>query len=447
MNVPNINIKEILAKLSFLKDNLSLLVAIIIAVVALLMVVPNRLLSARLRGTVEENSIKAGRSIDTLIKDLDPETLKITSPKYVEACAQDANATEQYVEQAMKRELLSYNIFPDVNDRSRQLFERFGQEYRNGIVRMVGALDPGEAPTMTDITSALASAPRAMDSTGHGVRYDAGTLMGGAGLYGDRSGQGLFSYESLGETERKIVDQLCLGKAMSAKIYLSPTDVAGYAFWNEWSFTDRDSAYRDCWYWQLGYWIIEDVMTTLGEINQSASNVITAPVKRLMNVNFTFQRAGMSRMRAGRRGGVGRAEGERPVYVTDILKGLTTPCTARICNDSIDVVHFDVRVVVDATQIVPFMQSLCMAKAHRFYGYPRGDEPERKYEHNQITILESSVVPIEPTDIAHNLYRYGDRPVVELDLICEYVFNKTAAFEFIKPPQVKKDLEEAKSEG
>ena len=41
--------------------------------------------------------------------------------------------------------------------------------------------------------------------------------------------------------------------------------------------------------------------------------------------------------------------------------------------------------------------------------------------------------------IEHMVYRYGDAQVVELDLICEYVFNK-AAYEAVKPKQVKDDI-------
>ena len=33
-----------------------------------------------------------------------------------------------------------------------------------------------------------------------------------------------------------------------------------------------------------------------------------------------------------------------------------------------------------------------------------------------------------------------DSPVVELSLLCEYVFHRTPAFEAIKPEQIKKEL-------
>jgi hypothetical protein len=113
----------------------------------------------------------------------------------------------------------------------------------------------------------------------------------------------------------------------------------------------------------------------------------------------------------------------------------------------IDVVQFNVKLVVDATQVNSFMEQLCTAKPHTFRGF-YGDQPEQTYEHNQITILETNVSQVEKDGYTHYFYRYGDKPVVELDLICEYVFPRTPAFLEIIPKQVKDELKgEENSEG
>ena len=52
----NINVKEILKKLSFFKNNLSLLAAIFIAAVALLLFIPTRILGSKLRKTMEQRA-------------------------------------------------------------------------------------------------------------------------------------------------------------------------------------------------------------------------------------------------------------------------------------------------------------------------------------------------------------------------------------------------------
>ena len=100
--------------------------------------------------------------------------------------------------------------------------------------------------------------------------------------------------------------------------------------------------------------------------------------------------------------------------------------------------HFGLRVVVGVEHVMPFMKELCSAKTHKFSGW-FGDQPEQTFEHNQITILESSVVPVDRESYGHRNYRYGDDAVVELDLICEYLFE-TAAYKDMQPQQVKDDI-------
>jgi hypothetical protein len=65
------------------------------------------------------------------------------------------------------------------------------------------------------------------------------------------------------------------------------------------------------------------------------------------------------------------------------------------------------------------------------------------FKHNQISILESQIRPIDFASNEHQNYRYGPDPVVEVDLICEYIFNKNG-YEAIKPDLVKKDAETRK---
>jgi hypothetical protein len=95
-------------------------------------------------------------------------------------------------------------------------------------------------------------------------------------------------------------------------------------------------------------------------------------------------------------------------------------------------------VVVNAKSVLPFMKELCSAKEHKFSGFS-GREPEQMFKHNQMTILESTITPVERESRMHDYYRYGEDALVELDLICEYIFNK-AGYAEIKPEQVKTDL-------
>lgn len=456
MKAPNINIKDILKRLSFLRNNLALLVPIVITIVALLLLIPTRILSGKLRTTVEAQSVRTGTRVNSLMRDVNSVAEAEVMQAYIDAYAQDVNAIESKIARTVQRELLRYDLFgPDTNETSRVLFERFGAAYRAGIDRLLESVLAGTCPATAEIKETLKSAPRSTFQGGAG--YDAYRGMGDQGgsmtPYGYGGAGVMGRGESLGiatEMDRKIVDQICLDRARAHKLYASPVEVAGYAFWADWTFEGRDTAYKDCWYWQVGYWIIEDVFTSIRQINEGAESILDAPVKRLLSADFTLSRRRAARARA-RRGMRARRtdDTDGPRYVTSETDALTVPCTGRFTShvdetNGIDVVQFNVRVIVDATKVMPFMEQLCTAKPHTFRGF-YGDQPEQTYEHNQITILETSINPVETGSFAHALYRYGDQPVVEVDLIGEYVFNRTPAFEEIKPSQVKDDLREDES--
>jgi hypothetical protein len=429
MKAPNVNIKEILKKLGFLRNNLGLLVPILIAMVALLLFIPTRILSGKLQATVEQGSAGTGRQIESLTRQIRQAAPAGSREAYVDAYSQDVNEIDAMMAQTVYRELLSYEVFRDTNETSMLLFDRFGRRYREGVEAMVAALHAGACPTDAEIQAALDSAPRVTLEGTRGGTYDRDRTRSSAYRMGTQ-----WSLQAMTEVERGIFDEICTGKAKAAKVYATPADIAGYAYWDDWKFENRDKAYEQSWFWQLGYWIAEDVVTTIRAVNEGSQNVLDAPVKRLMNVSFQLQSSAATMV--ARRGRARRKVEEYPTYVTDQTNALTTPCTARFSNDDIDVLHFEVRVVVDESQVLPFIQELCSAKQHKFLGFD-GKQRERTYQHNQITVLETSVGPIEPISIDHQSYRYGSNPAVELDLICEYVLPKVAAFEEIKPKQVR----------
>jgi hypothetical protein len=250
-----------------------------------------------------------------------------------------------------------------------------------------------------------------------------------------------------------IIDEVCLGRAKAALVYVDPSNLSGYEFWANYEYDVlTEDGIKDCWYYQLAYWVIEDIFDTIGAMNSAYENVLTAPVKRLEHTSFST--SGM-RM-AGRVGGMpgmgmmmGRGYGssltgeggDQPIYLLSDRDGLTASCTARFSEEEngIDVIHFNFAVIINVKAILPFMQQLCSAKEHRFSGYPDGNEPPMTFKHNQITIIESRVISLDPESGFHDLYRYGEEPVVELDLVCEYIFNRDG-YEPIKPEPVKKTL-------
>jgi hypothetical protein len=403
--------KDLIQRLSFLGNYSSLILPVIIILVAVLLFIPTQLMSSKLKKRVENESISIGKRVQSLSESTVSRNQWEVEQEYQQAYERDANQTALLAKQSSQRQLLSYKIFPKPKDTSTLIFKEFGQRFRGGIDKLIAQANALDCPTDAELQrnlqgSSLPSSRRGLDWSMEKGRSDL----------------------RLSEVDATITDVLCREKAQSALVYANPADLSGYEFWEEYEYTGMDTAVEDCWYWQLAYWIIEDIFDTIDALNSGSNSVFTSPVKRLLDVSFA----------ASDKGTGGKAAAVRPSYVLSIEGALTEPHTGRFCNDDIDVVHFNVVVVVSTKAVLPFMQQLCSAKQHKFRGFS-GEEQEQVFKHNQITVLENNIKSIDRKDTAHNLYRYGEDAVVELDLICEYIFNKNGCDE-IKPESVKKSL-------
>jgi len=446
MNMPNF--KDILQKLSVFKNNLSLLVPVIIVLVSVLLFIPTQLMSSKLTKEVEQVSINSG---GTKIKSL--EKSAVSRQQYEmeaerqKAHATDANEIAKLAIQSTQRELLSYDIFPvDPNGFSGLIFQQFGQNFRSGIDKLILSVSGRDCPTDAEIQRGLENSSSRNRSRGRGASMISSSRMSSSSGY---SGIGLYGGSMrYGSIDRMIVDEMCKDRATTISVYVNPADISGYEYWADYKYdVKQEDAIEDCWYHQLAYWIIEDIFQTIDTMNSGHDSVLTAPVKRFMSITFTM---GLKRPR-GARGGGGvsrgfrrdprkKAQGEdadRPVYVRDGKEGLSESCTGRSCGDDIHVTHFNFSMIVSTKSVLPFMKELCSAKEHQFRGYPDGNEPPQKFKHNQITILESKMGSINPNDQTHRYYRYGDENVVSLDLICEYIFDVEGYKKLIPEPVLK----------
>jgi hypothetical protein len=449
MSSPNIDLKTLLSllsvfkKLSFFKNNLALLVPIGIAMVAGLLFIPTTLLSSGLRKAIQDKSVRVSQEIDRLTREVGTAAQAEALGPYRDAYAQDANAMDNRILQTTQRELISYRLFPDdPNETSQESFRPFQHGFLSGVDAMLQSLNAGSPPTDQDINTALENAfPRSAS----GSRVNSLLSSGGTGP-GGRTAR--LSVRNMSAPARRIVNMVCEDRARSIKVYASAVDVDGYLYWSTdpvtgWKFDGWDKALKDAWYWQMAYWMLEDVVTTVRQMNEKADNVRDASVKRIVNVLFTQSQAGRTVI-GGRRYRPGAKDRQTPTYAMNVKTAMTgTPCTGRFCNDTYYVMQFDVRVIVKASDVMAFMQELCRAKTHKFRGW-RGTQPEQTFQHNQITILESQVIPVDLESPEHSIYEYGPEEVVDMDLLCEYVFNK-AAFEYmpgktIVPQQVLDDL-------
>jgi len=393
----------------FLKTYSSLLVPVVIGLVGVLLFVPTQLMSSKLNGQIESDSISKGGTIRSLGGVVSQYQWKVEQD-YQRAHKADANKMALKSLQSSQRQLLSYEIFPEPKDTSVLIFNEFGRRFRNCIEDLVNRLHAGECPSEAQLSKI---------SKGWSSR------------------RWLKQYQTVGATVR---ERFCLDKAESISVYANPADMSGYGFWVNYNYADsegKDEAIKDCWYSQLAYWIIEDVFNTVAVMNRSSSSVLTSPVKRVFNVSFG-ESQGSSRNPRGKSSSGKQAD--RPSYIFSSEEGLTMSCTRRFCSKDIDVLHFKLAVVVSARAVLPFMQELCSAKEHKFAGWD-GSGQERTYKHNQITILGCEVSPVLRKKGKHNLYRYGEDAVVELELTCEYILEKVG-YDKAKPDVVKKEIED-----
>ncbi len=419
-------ILDTLKKLSFLGDFSAFLLPLVLIILACLLFVPTTLMQRKLRAQIEEQSIKKGqKSIESLLRDPVSSKQWEVEKSYQDLYQLDANGIALLAEQTSRRPLLSYDIFPEPNETSQQIYSFFGRNYRAMIDKMFEDLTARDCPTQAEIDKHL---KQPSDTT----------ATGGA------------ETSSRSNTEKIIRDDLCMAVARSTILYSNKSNFSGYKFWENYSYKGRNDAISDCWYWQLGSWITEDILQTARALNGGSASVLSAPLKRIMAVSFTPEETSSSGgtsityMAPDIYSGAGTSGSSgRPRYVLSFGDSIVEPFNGRKSNEQVDIVHFRLSVVLSARAIPGFLEELCSSKEHIFTGYKNefNDKPATLI-HNQITILNYSFQAIDADSEEHRLYRYGNDSVVKMDLVCEYAFNKKG-YEAIMPKVVKDTINKA----
>ena len=386
--------------LGFLRPYAVLLWPVVLTLAGVLVLVAAIVLGRNFRSKVEKESIPMASQVKTLSNSAIPLGQVEAEKRYQEQYQHDANLIERLSEQSTERELLAYGIFPQPNDTSPMLFTGFGSSFRNHIDSLLVKVGARDCPTEKELSASA-------------EKLSPGLRISSRGVGGP-----------LGSSQNdKIIDEICQSRAKQATVYANADDIGGYDFWDEYRYSTMEDGVKDCWSWQLGYWIIEDVFETVQTLNAKSSGVFTSPVKRIMAIGFTSSDKLLNVTLKGKNR---TASQEKPKYVTKLQELLAEPCTGRLSNDRVDVVQFSIVVVLDSDAIMSFMKELCTAKSHRYSGWT-GDKQPQVFKHNNITILESKIMPVELDNKIHNRYRYGDRgATVEAYFVCEYVFNKKA---------------------
>jgi hypothetical protein len=396
----------------------ALLLPMGILLVAVVLFVPT-LLAGRSISKSMESSIANGRKLASMRSKTPCKAQAEVEKLYQIEHKKDADEIVQLSRRSTQRELISYKIFPKPKDTSQQVFVQFGTKYRATIEELVKSMNALDAPRDIDIRKEI-------EGEGDGVGSVIGDRFGRIGptkTSGTKKG-----------SRNAIVDAVCNKRAESVSVYANPNSFAWYMFWENYKYGGLDAAIKDCWHSQVAYWIYEDVVATINEVNSGSDCIYTSGVKRLVGVSFSrpveyVDSDPMNLVVVGP---------DAPDYVME--KGVSIlgaePWTGRMCDANIDVVHFAVSVIVDSKSFMPFIKELCSEKEHRYKEGYSANGPERIYKHNQITVLQSKIEPVSRTATQHEFYRYGDGAIVQLSLVCEYFFNRSS-YDKIKPEPIK----------
>jgi hypothetical protein len=433
--LPQINIKAILQKLSILKNNVSLLVAVIIIVVSILLFIPTKLISSGLKKQIKALSLSYVNEIQRYKPIIQPEAQMDLEEMRLTAMAEDVNKIGILAMQTTQRQYLNKDAFtiePNNPFFSPSTFTRFGELYCSEIDRFIAEDKAGACISEAELKLTLEN-----QTTSFGRKTD--TIDTSTLTRPRQSSSVLSSYNAI---QIKMIDQICEQKAALLSYYVTPESLSGYTYWKEYKYEDFDNAVKDCWYFQLGNWIIQDIFKTIQNMNSGHTNVLDAPVKRLMETSFNlginrpvfldFSTGGdqITETRSS------AERGDRPKYMLSGKDVLTETCTNRYCNIDTDITQFRIKLIIRSDALFEFMKELCSEKEHV---YTDESGKDHNFKHNQITILESSIRSIDTESADHELYRYGENNVSEVDLVCEYSFVKKG-YDDIKPETIKIDL-------
>jgi hypothetical protein len=194
------------------------------------------------------------------------------------------------------------------------------------------------------------------------------------------------------EETQKLPARLREEVANGSKVYVSPDTFESYPRFATVAGSAPDPI--DIYFAQLGYWIQQDVVNAVKEVNAPAKNVMEAPVKHLISVRVKAQ-------------GI-------PTFVTDpsgqnttdpdaqLPKAPTISPTGRVCNALYDVYHFQVKADVQADKVADYIRAL---STNRF-----------------ITPMWIDVKSVDNATALAQGHFYGDKPVLTVTAECEILY-------------------------
>ncbi len=330
-------------------------------------------------------------------------------------------------------------LFPKLIEETSKIsyYSKFADSYVNaidGLIKSVNGIDRYSMQQEKDAVAEL--------SGGNVSNYRTGGGFGGNNSSKEES------------AADKVIAEMRQNRAASYGLYVSTNAFCCYDHWKNLEVKDDNSLevlMQDSWYSQIAYWIQQDVIETIETMNTETS-ILDNPVKRLLEISFVGmsilgdskpgtaidgKEAGriasatvlpgyvMEMKAAAGRGRTSRSDSDKKTKSYSYIKAV--PWTSRLSDELVDVVQFDVAVIMESSKMLVFQNELQDFK---------GSDDLRRCP---ITILESRIDPVNYKGEKEAGYYYGKAALVELRLSCEYVFVKSG-YDELKPQPIKDEL-------
>ena len=348
---------------------------------------------------------------------------------------------EQMAVMSSRRRLLYDRIFPRLEDprAPRLYYERFARSYVEAIKDLLEKhLRAGTPPTEEEIERGIvnitgSSTPAAGTPGGYGLLESIPSVPGAG---------------AASRTDSAAREEVDRERAKEIAVYATPEAFCVYNHWLPGSPVGEPAVLaQESWFTQVAYWIQEDVVLSIAQINEGSSSVFSSPIKRLIGITFggqpptsqpadagvatadrpvTAAHAGLRpAIAAGRL--VPQSEIFLPTYVRasqvqssqpfatadskrQLMGSMVDAYTVRASNELIDVVHFRVAVVLDTDHLYDFINAL------------QGRKGAAGEQRNQITVLAIDLQPVNIAAENASGYYYGDGHFTVARLTCEYFF-------------------------
>jgi len=373
----------------------------------------------------------------------------------------DMEEVKRRAKQTTARPLLNPDIFPEPRGQNPLIkFQKFAHAYCLNIDHFLQKLGAGVPPSQIEEEKVKEKIlKRSVNTTG------TDGFVSPRDEYAFDQG---FSTQRSRTDEQIEIEEFRKERAQTISLYGDTNSFFAYDFWETPQPDDKNALLFDTWFSQLAYWIQEDVVLAIAQINEDSKSLPTSPIKRLIEISFQGPSVGTSGTislsakstvsSAGSRfatltnlGAARRVSGSQvflPVYVLppkpsgDMMMAgnvenvgqITNSWTHRTSGDLIDVVQFELGLIIDTIKIDDFINALQSEKSTEII--QKKPTQATQYTRNQITVLQIMIEPLEIDLEKQSGFYYGPGSLAVLRLIGEYVFFKSG-YEAHMPKPVK----------